>query len=93
MYLSISSNILLTTIPLCLNANGRPIQLVPINALKTFAKSVTCLKTDGLQNDDGENFITPWSTMNVKAATSYMSNRGALKKYTQNLGFPISLMS
>ena len=34
-----------------MKANGRPIQLVPINALKTFAKSVTCLNTDGLQNN------------------------------------------
>jgi len=71
-YLYKNRLILFTTIPLCLKAKGRPIQLVPINALKTFAKSVTCLKTDDLQNYDGEN-ITPWSPVNVKAATSYMS--------------------
>ena len=34
-----------------MKANGRPIQLVPMNALKTFAKSAICLKTVGLQNE------------------------------------------
>ena len=50
-------NEMLTSIPLCLNAKGSPIQFVPINDLKMLAKSLILRNTSGLQRN--KNKISP----------------------------------